>query len=209
MALTRWVRLSVDFIDDDKIAQLTDAQKVLFLRLILWSSRHGTDGRIPSAALPVIAAGYRNVAGALDKFRILDLVQTWSTDEADIAHGWYIKAWAKWQMNSDAARSNIAGHRPAGAGPSHGRTGAGTENRPEWSINNKPQVQQPMRVDIGGIIYEVTAEGLKEVEENGRSPEHAEKKEPTARSSPPLDPVQQEGSRTPSEDQNREAEGGN
>lgn len=131
----KYMRLSVDWVTDDKIQQLTNDQQLLFIKLICWSVQHETDGRIPSSALPAIRRRHKYLQQALDRMVAVGLLHR---DKEGIGKGsvrdklgisYDILAFSKWQMVTTDKKVKPAGQGAGSDGPSHGRTGARTETK--------------------------------------------------------------------------------
>lgn len=91
-----WVRLSVTFYTDPRVAKLSPHAELLYVRAIAWCAAERTDGRIPRAALG--ALGARLPRHARITREIVD-AGLWN----HAGDGWRIplKTWRRWQRTNE------------------------------------------------------------------------------------------------------------
>ena len=100
-----WAAIDVDLLTDPKIVGLTTAERLAYVASILWTTKHLTDGHVPTAALGVCGVTRKQA----QKFVTLHL---WEHDEDG---GYVLTAWHKWQKPRAEWLRLLENRRHAGA----------------------------------------------------------------------------------------------
>jgi hypothetical protein len=99
-----WVRLDTQFASNPKILELAGGRQwraaFVFVCSLAYCGLHGSDGYIPSGALPFLHAS-KNDAKALEK------VGLWEPDLG----GWRVHDWAKFQQSDDESHTRREHYR--------------------------------------------------------------------------------------------------
>jgi hypothetical protein len=93
-----WVRLDTQFATNPKVLELVTDKRhkaaFAYVCALAYSGSHGTDGYIPSGALPFIHASPADAKSLVD-------VGLW----APAPNGWQINGWDEFQISDEAARA--------------------------------------------------------------------------------------------------------
>lgn len=111
-----WVRLDSNIASHDKTIRALGMRggkgaMALYVFALGWCGGQGTDGHIPSVALPMLH-------GTKAEATILETVELWDADPD--GDGWWVRNWARRQESSDISASKREKARNAALARWHG-----------------------------------------------------------------------------------------
>lgn len=140
-----WVKLDATYTEDDAICAVGPLAELLYIRALTYCRRRVSDGFIPTAVVPVIAAQI-----PADAFELADALvreELWLETEG----GFLVRSWAEWQvttetLKAESERKKLARQenrieknrrQPSDVRPlSFGRP-ADTQETPAWDTNRR------------------------------------------------------------------------
>jgi hypothetical protein len=103
-----WVKLAVDYFDDERILLVGPEAELLFVRGLAWAKRQN-DGKVGHGALVRLGMGLQT---PVESAVTLARVGLW----VEVPDGWQIANWHEWQVTSDhttkrAEAGSVGNHR--------------------------------------------------------------------------------------------------
>ncbi len=94
-----WVKLDATYTEDDSIVAVGPLAELLYIRALTYCRRRVSDGFVPHAVVPVIAA--QIPADAYEMADLLVAAELWLETDG----GFLVRSWCEWQVTSESLKA--------------------------------------------------------------------------------------------------------